>query len=341
MFKKPTVIVVGAGASAELSLPTGAELKQKIAEGLRFRFEYGRLMSGDSYILDALKTHVPNDQNKVGEFTQAGNQLAETISTFPSIDEALHWWRAKPEIVELGKVAIAHYILESERDSSLAIKRGAANINIDDSSGSWLQPFFSIALAAGDREGVASAFDNVTFINFNYDRTIEQYIYWALQQRAGVDAKEAAMTVSRLKVIRPYGSIGNLDWLRAHEVAFGDRAVRDIFAVSSNIRTFTEQAEEVSAAAAIDEALEAAKVVIFLGFGFHQQNLALFRPGPGRRRAGVGTVLATTLGIDSKNYSAIASRLSSALALNSAMLVPLTASQLLNDLRPTITMASS
>lgn len=107
MFNVPAVFVIGAGAGAEFGLPAGVQLKEMIAKGTHFRFELGRQKEGDSVLLDTLKRRFSNDVEKVNIYLRAGNDLSETISTFPSIDEALHWWRGKPEAIELGKLAIA------------------------------------------------------------------------------------------------------------------------------------------------------------------------------------------------------------------------------------------
>jgi hypothetical protein len=343
VFNKPTVFVVGAGASAECALPTGASLKEQIANGVRFRFDYSDLKSGEVGLLRALKRQFSNDQKQVDSFTAAGNELSETISTFPSIDEALHWWKARQEIVQLGKIAIAFYILEAERRSSLALKPESGRVNVDNVSETWLQSFLSIAIATLERKSVASAFDNVTIVNFNYDRTIEQYLYWALQQRAGVVEQDARLAVSRLKIIRPYGSIGNLEWGENPAVRFGaNEQDSNIFSVSKNIRTFTEQTDHSTVQQAIDDAMETAHVVVFLGFGFHQQNLALLSPGVGKSRSSVRTILATVFEVDERNYPAIQERLYNSLALRpQALLAPLKCGQLLTNLRLSVSMAAA
>src|SRR5256885_1245368 len=51
---KSLVVVVGAGAGAEADLPTGIELKQKIADALDIRYEAGyKPISGDRDINEA------------------------------------------------------------------------------------------------------------------------------------------------------------------------------------------------------------------------------------------------------------------------------------------------
>jgi hypothetical protein len=65
MFNKKTVLVIGAGGSQEANLPTGKELKDRIASLLDIRFEDRiRRSSGDPLILDALRHLVrqPNGQ---------------------------------------------------------------------------------------------------------------------------------------------------------------------------------------------------------------------------------------------------------------------------------------
>jgi len=52
---KKTVYVVGAGASYEANLPTGNELKDRIAKLLDIRFEFDSQKSGDYEIQQALR----------------------------------------------------------------------------------------------------------------------------------------------------------------------------------------------------------------------------------------------------------------------------------------------
>src|SRR5262249_46960910 len=124
MFNKRTVFIVGAGASSECGLPTGHQLKEAIAGGVRFQSDAWELSKGDKALLEILQARFSNAEPHV----KAGPELAKTITTFPSIDEALHWWKARSEIVDLGKVAIAHYILEAERHCSMAPQDGQINV---------------------------------------------------------------------------------------------------------------------------------------------------------------------------------------------------------------------
>lgn len=60
MVNNQTVFVLGAGASNEVGLPTGAELKRQIGELLDIRFERGhQMLSGDVLIYEALRSVRP------------------------------------------------------------------------------------------------------------------------------------------------------------------------------------------------------------------------------------------------------------------------------------------
>lgn len=59
-----TVYIVGAGASSEVSLPTGEKLKEHIASALNFEFRYqgmtDKLVSGDQVLLNAISPAFTN-----------------------------------------------------------------------------------------------------------------------------------------------------------------------------------------------------------------------------------------------------------------------------------------
>ena len=60
-----------------------------------------------------------------------------------------------------------------------------------------------MAIAGLQRETLAKAFENLTFINFNYKQAIEHFIDWRLQQRTSASEMEAKSIVDSVKMIRP------------------------------------------------------------------------------------------------------------------------------------------
>ena len=82
--------------------------------------------------------HRTASKEAIRTFGIAGNQLADTMHRFKSIDEALHWWSGTPQIVTLGKLAIATLILKAEATSLLAFdnsKRSRSIGSTDSGSG--------------------------------------------------------------------------------------------------------------------------------------------------------------------------------------------------------------
>ena len=130
-----------------------------------------------------------------------------------------------------------------------------------------------------NKNAVQSIFDNVSFINFNYDRCLEQYLFYALKEYYTLADQEADSLVKKLKIIRPYGSVGewsNTNTHKAGVVAFAEERV-DLFAISKKIKTFSEQLEESDELKELRGLISNAEIVVFLGFAFHRQNMNLMR----------------------------------------------------------------
>jgi hypothetical protein len=335
MFKKPIVIIVGAGASCEYGLPLGSALKSSAAQKLRFIFQHGRLTSGDQDLLNHIRRHTRNDQTRNNAYTIAANELSRTMETFISIDEALHFVSASPEAVEIGKVAVVSEILAAERRSSLAPSKETGQTRLKDVG--WLPQMLSMAVAGVQKSEIETVFKQTTLVNFNYDRCIEHYLYEALQQKAGVSREQSGRIVNALTVIRPYGSLGPLEWQEPPGVAFAHSGHVDPFSLIGGIRTYTEQ-NALHDSEKVERALKAAELVIFLGFGFHQQNMEVLALKPSFARKQGLELLATIVGIHRENLESISSRLGKLLAVHPAAITlqDMRSAELLQELRPRI-----
>jgi hypothetical protein len=335
LFTQKVVFVIGAGASYEYGLPLGSELKERIAKAVRFRFEYGhRLVGGDENLLDHIRRHAHGDGARSNEYTKAANLLANAIPAFVSVDEALHYVSGSVEAIEVGKIAIIDQILAAERKSKLAFDQNTGRIrSLPDG---WLAEMLSIAAAGLRRSELATIFDHVTFVNFNYDRVIEQYLYWALQENLSATAEQAAHIVSNLNMLRPYGSIGKFSQNFNDQLGFGSTAYSDPFARLESLGTYTDQ-RPMHDLAEMDNALHVAKLIIFLGFGYHTSNVDLIKRPPG---GGGLTVMGTVTGIHQSNLDVIRSRVARNLAMHVEEVTPydLKAGELLQRLRPKILM---
>ncbi len=154
-----------------------------------------------------------------------------------------------------------------------------------------------------------SLFKNIKVISFNYDRTLELFLFEKIKTLYSVSSNTAAKIAQQLEIVRPYGWLGPLPIV--HEspdcVAFGDISETvETSKLSRNIRTFSEILDSETEQK-ISETVRRAKLLLFLGFGYHKQNMALLS---GSRTDRV-QVYGTTIGIASPNKAAISSRINS------------------------------
>jgi hypothetical protein len=193
------------------------------------------------------------------------------------------------------------------------------------------------------REQTTDLFRNVTIVNFNYDRTIEHFLFSRLQTNFGLNREEAGKALSALdaNMIRPYGSVGPLPWQHGQAgVPYGFLLGPDherLFGLAENVRTYTEQNISDSLRSNVGNALQKARLVIFLGFGFHQQNMALLQAAgshePFRR------VVGTVHGIDPENWEFMKLTIANATrckGTNPVQLLDRSAHVLLSSMRPSL-----
>ena len=125
MFKKPIVIVVGAGASYDTyKLPLGSTLATSIAEATSFYWEHGWSppTRGDADLYQSvILGKFGQDRDAVNRCVAAGQRLSAAIGSTVSIDDALYQLSDQPEAVELGKVCIVRAILKAESVCELKI----------------------------------------------------------------------------------------------------------------------------------------------------------------------------------------------------------------------------
>ena len=124
-------------------------------------------------------------------------------------------------------------------------------------------------------------FDNLTIINFNYDRCIEHYLFHVMHRLypSKGEGHLTGLLNQKLKILHPYGLVGNLPWQsRTNFVQFGGGAGNNLAALSNQIRTYNEEVDDKQKIADIRGALAEAQRIMFLGFHFHKQNVELLSP---------------------------------------------------------------
>lgn len=255
MLTSPTVFVIGAGCSAHYSFPTGLGLLNRIQE---ISGEIGN--DQHSSIVAGLGV----SRGDITSFTQALHK-----SRSRSIDDYI---TADLDRAKIGKILIAWALIPQE---VWAFNQGCKGGDIYRSLLDLIK---------------APTFDElkrnqVTFLTFNYDRSLDIFLLSALSHHYGKSAKEVSQVLNPkegggIQIIHLHGSLSPLPEENPdHEdflIPFGRGndflTVQGIKCAADNIKIVSEniQTEEVKLA---KEKILSAEQICFLGFGFHETNL--------------------------------------------------------------------
>jgi hypothetical protein len=319
-MSKSLVLIVGAGASKEVKLPIGADLRTRIARALDIRYNDGFSRSSGDAVIDAAFREIARNLNPrnadINPFLHASWRIRDAMPQAISIDNFIDSHRNDERIPICGKLAIARCILAAEAESSLFINRHNSHPKIDFAAveSTWFNSFFQLLTENCQAIDIKERLSRVAVVTFNYDRCIEHYLFGALQNYYGISQELAAEALANLQIFHPYGCVGYLPWQKnVGSIGYGAIVEgRVLVEASKGIRTFTEGVD--SAASDINEiraTLRDAKRIAFLGFAFHRLNVGLLFP----KMADIEDVVnrptfATGLGMSSADCEEIASELS-------------------------------
>jgi hypothetical protein len=322
---KKLVLIVGAGASKEVGLPIGSELKATIAKYLDIRYQHGfEKISGDDVINSAFREYakVNNPERPdINPYLEAGWRVRDAMPLAISIDNFIDSHRNEEKIAVCGKLAIARAILAAEAGSKLHINKGNIYNKLKFSSleATWFVSFFRILTENCQVTDLPQRLSKVAIITFNYDRCIEHFLFYAFQHYYQINADHASSLLDGLEIHHPYGAVGKLPWQNKTDgFEFGaDPHFTQLIKLAAELRTFCEGIDpSKSDIVAIRSTLASASNVSFLGFAFHKLNLKLlFADLPDGQRERDCSVYGTAYGISSTDLQQISSELSNAGAL--------------------------
>ncbi len=292
MFSRPTTFILGAGASYELGFPLGDQLKGQIADLLNILFQHGSYpVSGDDQIVDVLRMRAADQGSRNwNHLLSKAWQIRDALPGALSIDNVLDAHSSDQDLVYCGKLAICKAILSAERTSKLFGERRIHEATIFQKvAGTYLIPFFQMLTEGVRKESIAEAFENLSVITFNYDRSLERFLPEALATYYGIDDRAAAELAGSLNIIHPYGSVGTLCGSKGPIISFGSERA-DIASASERIRIFSEGIDDEDLNSRIYQAYFCAETLVFLGFAFHPINLQLLcAPGSAQTKRAIGT----------------------------------------------------
>lgn len=283
MPNKNTLYIVGAGASSEVNLPTGDKLKSKISSSLNIKFSDGfSQSSGDKDILQALRLYVKSynfPSEDINPHLHACWRIRDAMPQAISIDNFIDTHSGDKKIELCGKLAIVRSILNAEKDSSLYISKSNIYNKMDFQSleNTWYSSFLKLLTENCNVKKIPERLKSISLIIFNYDRCIEHFLYYALQNYYGISPEEAGKLVNEMNIYHPYGVVGSLPWQGEQGMEFGaDPHPQVLLQLAGQIKTFTEGTDEKSSEiTAIRNHVSIANNIVFLGFAFHKLNMKL------------------------------------------------------------------
>jgi len=248
MITTRTTFILGAGASYPYGLPLGERLWRDLTSPIEYSAILQRHAEYDGETIEAFAHKVRDAKPK-------------------SIDAYLDEQRrlGLQSTYDLGVTAIAALILKRESSESDLMSR-----HDDD----W----YRIVLNAITHDGAESHTNKlwdapVSFITFNYDRSLEAYLYRAAMAR-GVDRHAAVAGVRGLNIYHCYGQLGFVHPPDSHtaRVPYGD--VRYVRQAAAGIKIIGKNRREQLPRGA-REAIANAQRIVITGFGFDPFNVEL------------------------------------------------------------------
>jgi hypothetical protein len=243
-----TVLVLGAGASAPYKFPTGTELIQQMKEFSKQPDE------------DYIRT-LPGPEGNTSKLLPLYRALDKDP---PSVDTLLEY---RPDLVATAKVVVACILLNAEKRSLQYLWQCNNDEHWYKYLLALLEPFTSLEK------------NQLKIITFNYDRSFQHYLFESIEPYYGDAPPEIrAKQVSNIPVIHIYGSLGPLPWETDKDsIPYGGIGVRrfPMCEASQNIKVWHEGSEHAveSNFTQAQQWLKEAQRILFLGFGFHEDNI--------------------------------------------------------------------
>lgn len=313
VYKSKTTFIIGAGASYELGFPLGHDLKPEISKLLQIT---GDGMRGYSFLnhqiymtVNTLSEKAPNNkQQELQKYLNAGMQITKALPQAISIDNLINDLNNE-YVSRLAKLAITICIMNAETEcENKYLTNNDGELKWVELEKVWLHKFHQLLIHDRETTELEALFNNINFIIFNYDRTIEFFLAKFLINYFNLKINYVHELLSKVNFHHPYGQVGKLDWqnLEMPTHNFGDNNRKQLYEISKSILTFSEQIEDENRMSGIHQAIKTADQLVFLGFAFHKSNMDLLQTDGAKKKQ---RIFATVSGISEPNVAEINNRL--------------------------------
>ena len=242
MITDPTVLVLGAGASAPYGFPVASELKQKIC---------------DAFAKDPTATRFLHEGSEIPmnvflEFREAFRKSGQS-----SVDAFLE---RRPDFIPVGKLAIAYCLIPYESEDAFFQPT---------CGGDWYQYLFGKLNASFEEFGQ----NKLSVITFNYDRSLEHFLLTTLQHSHGKTFDECAdLLVNHVPIVHVYGQLSEHRYPHpeARQYSPDREPFEAVASAAHGIKILNETEPKFDEAHRL---LADAGRICFLGFGYHELNI--------------------------------------------------------------------
>lgn len=249
MLATKTVLVLGAGASYPYGYPLGSGLREEI-------LSLPRTVAGKKVLYEAGIT----SSKMMNEGPEAVLSFLDAFkkSQMYSIDAFL---ARRAEFSEIGKQCIAVVLLGKESEGRL----------LNQAEGHWYQYLLNKIVAERWQE---VDFENLSIVTFNYDRSLERYLYVSLQAAFDQDEESVAEKLRKLKIVHVYGTLGSAFSVDSGYFSYsGAIDYKRVRSAAAGLRVIPEGRQDDQALIEARRVLSEADSIGFLGFGFDVTNL--------------------------------------------------------------------
>jgi len=255
MIIEKTVFILGAGASCPYGFPSAVDLRRDIIYNFPQMF------------INAYAKHYSMLVSEV-ELSKNFQMVIDAFrySSTKSIDLFLS---RNKHFSEIGKKIIAFLIASYEENSKF-------REDIENPKHDWYMHFFDLLTKEiSNPDELTSLFekDQVSFITFNYDRSLEYFLFESFCNSFITKRNELNLLFSKIKIIHVYGKIVPLPWESDHfHIHYGSSdyfGFLDFLANSIRI-IFDERKSDIQEAQTL---INEASKIFFLGFGYADENL--------------------------------------------------------------------
>jgi len=271
MLNKRTVLILGAGASEPFGFPIGIDLSNAV---------YTLLQPNTQQFQSLTRFGIPAEQllNFRDTFYYSGKN---------SLDAFLEH---RTDLIPIGKAVTAEILIGKEHSWQL--------FRFDNRN--WLRYLYNNMNTSFDEFGA----NKLSIVTFNYDRTVEHFLFTSLKNSYDKSDDECAKAISAIPIIHLHGSLGRLPWQgnpsRSYEPITNESALT---VAASSIKIIHE---DISDGRDRDferakELLAKAEQVRCLGFGYNSINMERL----GLASLSTGLLQGTKLGMGTRELQSV------------------------------------